>query len=135
MNDHGADAVERRPRIAQLWQQHRARWTLPLVIIVIIAAVAIVDHLDSHRISQVDEQNTSVLVPATGGAVTVGLRPPVGRVQPQHPGRGGFHQPDAAVGSTAQRLRDQPAAGAAEEQRSFVGRGGHIDVAVDHPVR
>lgn len=71
MNGRGADAVERRPRLAQLWRQHRARWTLPLVIILIIAVVAIVDHLDSHQISRVDEQNTSVLVPATGGAVTV----------------------------------------------------------------
>jgi peptide/nickel transport system substrate-binding protein len=71
VSESGADAVERRPRIAQLWHQHRARWTLPLVIILIIAIVATVDHLGSHRISRVDDQNVSALVPTSGGAVTV----------------------------------------------------------------
>ncbi|MGD0313837.1 MAG: ABC transporter family substrate-binding protein [Acidimicrobiales bacterium] len=41
------------------------------MIIVIIGLVAIVDHVGSHRISQVDAQNTSPLVPGTGGATTV----------------------------------------------------------------
>jgi peptide/nickel transport system substrate-binding protein len=85
VNDRGADAVERRPRIAQLWRQHRARWTLPLVIILIIAVVAIVDHLDSHRISRVDEQNTLALVPATGGAVTVAFDRPWDGFNPNTP--------------------------------------------------
>jgi peptide/nickel transport system substrate-binding protein len=85
VSDHGADAVERRPRIAQLWRQHRARWTLPLVIILIIAVVAIVDHLDSHRISRVDDQTTSALVPATGGAVTVAFDRPWDGFNPNTP--------------------------------------------------
>lgn len=73
MTDPGADAVERRPRIASFWHEHRARWTLPLVIIVIIGAVAIIDHLDSRRISQVDAPTTPALVAATGGTATVRL--------------------------------------------------------------
>ena len=71
MTDPGAEPVARRPRIAALWREHRARWTLPLVIIVIIGAVAIVDHLGSHRIAQVDVQKTSALVPVGGGTATV----------------------------------------------------------------
>jgi peptide/nickel transport system substrate-binding protein len=71
VTDNGAETVERRPRIAAVWRQHRARWTLPLVIIMIIGVVAIVDHLDSQRISQVDDQKMSALVPATGGRTTV----------------------------------------------------------------
>ena len=73
MTGTGAGSASRRPRIASLWEKHRARWTLPLVIIVIIGAVAIIDHLDSHRISQVDQQTTSQLVAATGGGATVEL--------------------------------------------------------------
>ena len=59
--------------MASLGQRHRTRWTLPLVIIIIIGLVAIVDHLGSHRISQVDAQIKSPLVPATGGSTTVEL--------------------------------------------------------------
>jgi peptide/nickel transport system substrate-binding protein len=52
---------------------------LPLVIIVIIGAVAIIDHLGSQRISQVDEVTPPALVAATGGSTTVHLgRPWVG---------------------------------------------------------
>jgi peptide/nickel transport system substrate-binding protein len=69
----GGETVERRPRIKSLWRRHRARWTLPLVIIVIIGLVAIIDHLGSHRISQVDKPTPSPLVPATGGGTTVDL--------------------------------------------------------------
>ena len=59
--------------MASMWREHRARWTLPLVIIFIIGLVAVVDHLGSHRISQVDAQVTSPLVAATGGSTTVEL--------------------------------------------------------------
>ncbi len=72
----GAEPVERRQRIASLWREYRARWTLPLVIIVIIGLVAVVDHLGSHRISQVDQATTSVLVAASGGQATVALDRP-----------------------------------------------------------
>lgn len=85
MTDNGAETVERRPRIAAVWRQHRARWTLPLVIIVIIGVVAIVDHLDSQRISQVDDQKTSALVPATGGRTTVELDRPWSGFNPNTP--------------------------------------------------
>jgi peptide/nickel transport system substrate-binding protein len=81
----GAEPVERRPRIALLWREHRARWTLPLVIIVIIGLVAIVDRLASQRISQVDEQSTSALVAATGGAAVVNLDRPWSGFNPNTP--------------------------------------------------
>ncbi len=86
MNDSGAEHVERRPRMAALWREHRARWTLPLVIIVIIGLVAIIDHLGSHRISQVDDQKTSALVPATGGAADLQLDRPWDGFNPNTPG-------------------------------------------------
>ncbi len=85
MTENGADPVERRPRVALLWREHRARWTLPLVIIVIIGLVATVDHLDSHRISQVDAQVKPALVAATGGAVTVALDQPWSGFNPNTP--------------------------------------------------
>jgi peptide/nickel transport system substrate-binding protein len=85
VNEHGAESVERRPRIAALWREQRARWTLPLVIIVIIGLVAIVDHLGSHRISHLDDQNTSALVPAAGGAATVEFDRPWDGFNPNTP--------------------------------------------------
>jgi peptide/nickel transport system substrate-binding protein len=85
VTEPGAETVERRPRIAALWREHRARWSLPLVIIVIIGIVAIVDHVDSHRISQVDDQRTSALVAATGGATTVELDRPWDGFNPNTP--------------------------------------------------
>jgi peptide/nickel transport system substrate-binding protein len=81
----GAESVGRRPRIAVLWRERRARWTLPLVIIVIIGFVAIVDHLGSHRIRQVDAQTRSALVPATGGDATVELDQPWSGFNPNTP--------------------------------------------------
>jgi peptide/nickel transport system substrate-binding protein len=73
VTDDGAEPVGRRPRIAALRHEHRARWTLPLVIIIVIGLVAVVDHIGSHRISQVDGQNTASLVATPGGAATVQL--------------------------------------------------------------
>ncbi|MGH9079271.1 MAG: ABC transporter family substrate-binding protein [Acidimicrobiales bacterium] len=72
----------RRKRLATLWREYRARWTLPLVIIVIIGLVAIVDHLGSNRISEVDEANSSVLVAAGGGQATVELDRPWSGLNP-----------------------------------------------------
>ena len=71
MSDPGAEPVERRPRISSIWREHRARWTLPLVIVVIIGAVAIVDHLGSRQISQVDQPAFPALVQAAGGSSAV----------------------------------------------------------------
>ncbi len=85
MNGPGADPGRRRPRLASLWRKHRGRWTLPIVIIVIIGLVAIVDHLGSHRISQVDEQSTSALVAAKGGGATVELDRPWEGFNPNTP--------------------------------------------------
>jgi peptide/nickel transport system substrate-binding protein len=85
VTDTGAEVVERRPSMESLWRKHRARWALPVVIIVIIGAVAIVDHLGSHRISQVDQQTTSALVAATGGAATVSLDRPWAGFNPNTP--------------------------------------------------
>jgi peptide/nickel transport system substrate-binding protein len=85
VSQSGAEPVERRPRLAVLWHRHRARWTLPLVIIVIIGLVAIVDHVASQRISRVDEQNTSALVPASGGSAVVNLDQPWSGFNPNTP--------------------------------------------------
>jgi len=85
VSGNGAGSASPRPRIASIWQKHRARWTLPLVIIVIIGAVALVDHLGSHRISQVDQASTSQLVAATGGAATVELDRPWSGFNPNTP--------------------------------------------------
>ena len=73
MNRNGAGDTGRRPGVASLWREHRARWTLPLVIIFIIGLVSVVDHLGNHRISQVDAQTPSPLVAASGGSSAVDL--------------------------------------------------------------
>ncbi len=86
MTAPGAGSASRRPHLASLWQKHRARWTLPLVIILIIGAVALVDHLGSHRISQVDQPATSQLVAATGGSTTVEFDRPWSGFNPNTPG-------------------------------------------------
>lgn len=85
MTESGAEPVERRPRIALRWSEYRARWRLPLVIIVIIGAVAIIDHLGSQRISQVDELAPPALVAATGGSTTVHLDRPWDGFNPDTP--------------------------------------------------
>ncbi len=85
MSEGGAEAVERRARVASFWRKHRARWSLPLVIILIIGLVAVIDHLGSNRISQVDVQTPSPLVPATGGATTVDLDRPWSGFNPNTP--------------------------------------------------
>ena len=82
MSPSGAEPVERRPQFASLWREYRGRWTLPLVIIVIIGLVAVVDHLGSNRISQVDAANPSVLVAASGGQATVELDRPWSGLNP-----------------------------------------------------
>jgi peptide/nickel transport system substrate-binding protein len=69
----GAEPVGRRHRISALWARHRSRWTLPLVIIVIIVIVAAVDHIGADRIRQVDQPPPSGLVATPGGSATVYL--------------------------------------------------------------
>jgi peptide/nickel transport system substrate-binding protein len=81
----GAEPVARRPRLALLWHRHRARWTLPLVIIVIIGLVATVDHLASRRISRVDQPDTPALVGAPGGSAVVNLDQPWSGFNPNTP--------------------------------------------------
>jgi peptide/nickel transport system substrate-binding protein len=89
----GAGKAGRRPRLASLWSKHRARWTLPLVIIFVIGLVAVVDHLGSHRIRQVDALSTSPLVDATGGAATVDLDHPWSGFNPNTPAGAGSSTP------------------------------------------
>lgn len=85
MSDPGAEPVERRPRIWSLRREHRARWTLPLVIVVIIGAVAIVDHVGNRQISQVDQPVYPALVQAGGGTSTVHLGGPWDGFNPNTP--------------------------------------------------
>ena len=92
MTEPGAEPVGRRARISSLWREHRARWTLPLVLVVIICVVAVVDHLDSHQISQVDQPPYPALVQATGGTSTVHLDSPWSGFNP--------NTPDGAASST-----------------------------------
>ncbi len=73
MTDPREAPVARRSRISTYWRDHRSRWTLPLVIIVIIGALAVIDHVDSQRIRQVDAPSPPALVAATGGSIAVHL--------------------------------------------------------------
>ena len=129
MSPTGAEPVERRPRIASLWREHRARWTLPLVIIVIIGLVAIVDHLGSHRISQVDQPNTSALVAAGGGQATVELDRPWSGFNPNTPAGAASSTPTLLASVLPERLHRQPQARPAGQQRPAAQRRGHLHVA------
>lgn len=73
-------------RITAFWAARRARWTLPLVIIVIIILVATIDHIGAHRISQVDAPIVSDLVATHGGSATVTLDRPWDGFNPDTPG-------------------------------------------------
>ncbi len=73
MTDTGPEPATTRTRVSSYWREHRKRWTLPLVIIVIIGALAIIDHVDSQRISQVDAPSPPALVATGGGVITVHL--------------------------------------------------------------
>ncbi|MHB1711081.1 MAG: ABC transporter family substrate-binding protein [Acidimicrobiales bacterium] len=86
MSADGAEAVGRRGRIEAFWAERRARWTLPLVIIMVIVIVAIVDHVGAHRIRQVDQRSISDLVPVHGGTATVHLNRPWNGFNPGTPG-------------------------------------------------
>jgi len=81
----GTGSDEHRSRMSSLWRERRARWTLPLVIIVIIAGVAIVDHLGSRQISQVDEPVIPAQVSATDGSSVVHLPGPWSGFNPNTP--------------------------------------------------
>ncbi len=85
MTDPGTGPVRRRPDAIQLWRRHRARWALPLVIIVVIGLVAVIDHLGSRRIARVDAQDTTSLVAAQGGAAAVDLDQPWSGFNPNTP--------------------------------------------------
>ena len=85
MSDPGAGPVQRRPRIWTIWREQRARWTLPLVIVIIIGGVAVVDHLGNRQISQVDQPVYPALVQATGGTSVVHLGGPWDGFNPNTP--------------------------------------------------
>ena len=85
MTAPGAEPVQRRPRIASFWREHRARWSLPLVIILIIGIVALIDHLGSRRISQAVVPRPPALVTASDGTTTVDLDTPWSGFNPGTP--------------------------------------------------
>ena len=85
MSPGGAEGG-RHGRIASFWAERRARWTLPLVIMVIIILVATVDHIGAHRISEVDEPIVSDLAATPGGVATVTLDRPWDGFNPGTPG-------------------------------------------------
>jgi peptide/nickel transport system substrate-binding protein len=85
VSSEGAEPGGRRSRIETFWAERRARWTLPLLIIVIIVIVAIVDHLGSHRIREVTQQSISDLVSGTGGTANVSLDQPWDGFNPNTP--------------------------------------------------
>ena len=85
MSTPGTGPDGHRSRMSSLWRERRARWTLPLVIIVIIAAVAIVDHLGSRQISQVDQPVIPPQVVAGGGSSVVHLPGPWAGFNPNTP--------------------------------------------------
>ena len=71
--------------MSSFWRERRARWTLPLVIVVIIAGVAIVDHLGNRQIRQVDQPVVPAQVEAAGGASVVHLPGPWSGFNPNTP--------------------------------------------------
>ncbi len=73
MTEPGAEPVERRFHPSTIWREHRARWTLPLFIVAVIAVVAVVDHLSHSQIARVDQPAPTALVQATGGRSFVHL--------------------------------------------------------------
>jgi len=85
VSEPGAGTTEHRSRMSSLWRERRARWTLPLVIILIIAAVAVVDHLSSRQISQVDQPAIPPPVATTGGTSIVHLPGPWSGYNPNTP--------------------------------------------------
>ncbi len=90
----GRAGGRRRRSLSELWARHRSRWTLPLVIVVVIILVAVVDHLGAHRISQVDAAPTPPLVAAPGGAATVDLGGPWSGFNPHTPAGATSTTPD-----------------------------------------
>ena len=85
MSTPDTGSEEHRSRMSSLWRERRARWTLPLVIIVIIAGVAVVDHLGSLQISQVDQPVIPAQVEAAGGTSVVHLPGPWSGFNPNTP--------------------------------------------------
>ena len=83
-----------------------------------------VDHLGSHRISQVDQQSTSQLVNATGGAAApmaaAGLGHQAGALGSQALGAGGGGAEGVASGSAL------PGAGAAAPPPAPVANGAAV---------
>ena len=85
MTDGGAVPDGHRRRPWAVLSRRRAPWTLPLVIIAVIAAVAVVDHLGARRISPVDQTPVTALAPAPGGTAAVHLDEPWAGFNPSTP--------------------------------------------------
>ena len=85
VSEPGAEPVARRPRISSLWRERRARWTLPLVIIVIIGWRGRSSTTwAAARSARSTSPSTRRWSQATGGTSVVHLGRSVGRLQPQH---------------------------------------------------
>ena len=135
MTAPGPEPVDRRPRIATVWREHRARWSLPLVIILIIGVVALIDHLGSQRISQAVVPRP----PALGGCRRWRddrrPRPAVVRFQSRNSGGGRVEHAHAALLGAAECVHHRAEARSADQQRPAPQCRGHLDVTSHHPVR
>ena len=85
MSTPGAGPTGRRSRLSSLWRERRTRWTLPIVIVVIIAGVTIVDHLGNRQINAVDQPVIPPPVTTTGGTSVVHLPSPWDGFNPNTP--------------------------------------------------
>jgi peptide/nickel transport system substrate-binding protein len=72
--------------MSSFWRERRTRWTLPLVIVLIIAGVTIVDHLGNRQINEVDQPAIPPPVVTTGGTSVVHLPGPWDGFNPNTPG-------------------------------------------------
>lgn len=85
MTTSGGSSAEPHRSLSRWWRRHRTRWSLPLVIVAVIVVLAVIDHLGSHQIRQVDQPAASVLEPAANGTVSVALDRPWEGFNPNTP--------------------------------------------------
>ncbi len=71
--------------MSSFWRERRTRWTLPIVIVVIIVGVTIVDHLGNRQINAVDQPVIPPPVATAGGTSVVHLPGPWDGFNPNTP--------------------------------------------------
>lgn len=81
----GSDAGPSRRRHGPVGTSAHSRWTLPLVIVLVIVMVAVVDHIGEKRFIAVDGLPQPQLVVASGGTVTVDFDQPWAGYNPNTP--------------------------------------------------